>query len=115
MGTAIAVAVADFNGDGRADLAIANYNGPTVTILLGTDAATQLQLAQQPFNGTAGSAIGNVVVRVLDGYGNLLTGSNATVTIASNPAGVSGTLSVNASAGVATFNSLVFPAGIPTR
>ena len=30
------VAVGDFNGDGKPDLAIANFNGSTVTVLLGT-------------------------------------------------------------------------------
>jgi hypothetical protein len=32
---AISVAVGDFNGDGRADLSVANYNGTNVSILLG--------------------------------------------------------------------------------
>ena len=104
------VVVGDFNRDGRADLAIAIEGAERVAVLLGTDVATKLQLTQQPSNGTAGSAIGSVVVQVLDGYGNLLTGSNAPVTITSNPAGVSGTLTVNAVGGVATFNNLVFPA-----
>ena len=37
-----------------------------------------------------------------------MTGSTAAITIASNPAGVGGTVTVNASGGIATFSNLVF-------
>ena len=104
----ISVAAGDFNGDGRTDLAVANSTGKNVTILLGADNAAQLQVTQQPAGGTAGSPIGSLVVEVQDAYGNLISGSTAAVTIASNPAGVSGTLTGNAVAGIATFSNLVF-------
>ncbi len=109
--TSVAVAIGDFNGDGRADIAVANLGSNNVTILLGVSgngAATQLKITQQPTTGTAGVAIGNVVVQVQDAGGNLVTGSNAPVTIASTPSGVAGTLTVNAVSGVATFSNLIF-------
>ena len=65
--------------------------------------------SQPPANGTAGQALSSTVaVQVQDANGNLVTGSNATVNISSTPVGVTGTLSVPAVSGVATFNSLVF-------
>jgi hypothetical protein len=47
---------------------------------------------------------------VKDINGNLISGSTAAITIASNPAGAGGTLTVNASGGIATFSNLVFGA-----
>jgi hypothetical protein len=47
-------------------------------------------------------------VQLQDGNGNAISGSTAQVTISSSPAGVSGTLTVNAVNGVATFSNLVF-------
>ncbi len=104
------VAVADFNGDGKTDLAVANGGSNNVTVLLGADLATQLQITQQTSSGTVGAPIGNLVVQMEDANGNPLSGSTAAVTIASSPAGVGGTLTVNAVGGVATFNNLVFGA-----
>jgi len=106
--TAQCVAIGDFNGDGKADLAIANSGSNNVTVLLGVDNPTQLKITQAPSNGTAGVPLGNVVVQVEDAAGNLMTGSTAAITMASTPAGVNGTLTVNAQGGVATFSSLVF-------
>ena len=71
---------------------------------------TQLQLTQQPTGGTVGSPIGNVVVQVENASGSVVSGSTAAVTIASSPAGVGGTLTVNAVGGIATFSNLVFNA-----
>ena len=107
----LSIGVADFNGDGRADLAAANLGSNNVTILLGTPGAglaSKLVITSQPSTGTAATAIGNVVVQIEDINGNLVTGSTAAVTITSSPTGVSGTLGVNAIAGVATFSTLMF-------
>jgi Bacterial Ig-like domain (group 3)/FG-GAP-like repeat/FG-GAP repeat len=106
--TSVSVAVGDFNGDGRVDVAVANLGSNNITILLGSPGATQLKITQQPATGTAGTVVGNVVVQVQDSSGNVVIGSTAAVTIASTPAGVLGTLTVNAVNGVATFNSLSF-------
>ncbi len=73
-------------------------------------AASKLNFGTQPSNATAGVAISPpVTVRIEDTFGNL-TASAASVTVAigTNPGGgtVSGTLTVSAVAGVATFNGL---------
>ena len=47
------------------------------------------------------------MVQAEDAYGNLVTSFNASVLITSNPSGVSGTTSVTASSGVATFTNLI--------
>jgi FG-GAP-like repeat len=104
---AYSVAVGQFNGDGHTDLAVAAndyfeiYDGA---------ALPQLQITQQPSSGTVGGAFGNVVVQVNDVNGNLMTGSTAQITLSSNPAGVGGTVTANASGGIATFSNLVFSA-----
>jgi FG-GAP-like repeat len=106
----LAVAVADFNGDGKADLAVANSNSNNVTILLGIGFAAQLKVTQHPASGMTGAPIGSVAVQIEDASGNLVSGSTAAVTIASAPDGVGGTLTVNAVGGTATFSNLVFNA-----
>ena len=73
-----------------------------------TDAPTQLQITQQPTTGTVGYAAGSVAVQVVDAAGNPLTLSGVAVTLASSPAGLSGTLTVNTFSGVATFSDLSF-------
>ena len=104
------IAVSNFNGDGRTDLAVANNGNNNISILLGVDSPTQLQVTQQPSSGTAGSLVGSLVLQVEDAAGNLMTGSAATVTVSSSPTGVSGTLTVNAVGGIATFSTLAFNA-----
>src|SRR5271157_4203643 len=61
---------------------------------------------QPPSTSTAGTPF-SVVVQVQDSGGTLVSDSNAAVTITSTPSGVSGTTTVNAANGVATFNNLV--------
>jgi hypothetical protein len=61
------VVVGDYNGDGRADAAVANVGGG-VTILLGVDPPWQLRVTQQPSSGTVGTTIGNVILQVEDAY-----------------------------------------------
>jgi hypothetical protein len=73
--------------------------------------ATQLAFAQQPSNTTAGALISPAVrVAIEDQFGNVVTGNNSTVSvaIASNPGGgtLSGTTTVTAVSGVATFPNL---------
>src|SRR3954468_10116571 len=51
-GGPVSVAVADINGDGKPDLAVANFNDSTVSVLLNTTAAnasTPTFAAQQAF------------------------------------------------------------------
>jgi hypothetical protein len=73
--------------------------------------ATKLVFAQQPTNTTAAASITPAVtVQVQDASGNVVTSSTASVTIAigTNPSAgtLSGTVTVNAVAGVATFSNL---------
>ncbi len=68
-------------------------------------AASQLKFTTQPIGTTAGSTMASVVVQVQDTYGNAVTGSTASVTLTSSPAGIS--KSVSAASGVATFSGLV--------
>ncbi len=74
-------------------------------------AASQLAFTVQPTNTTAGSLISPAVqVTVQDSFANTVTGSSASVTVAigSNPGGgtLSGTTTVVASSGVASFSTL---------
>jgi hypothetical protein len=62
---------------------------------------------EPPATDAAGTTLSPVVVQVEDENGNPLTGSTASVTISSTPAGVGGTLTVNAVNGVATFSDLI--------
>lgn len=76
-----------------------------------TGAATKLAFITQPSSTQAGATISPAVrVEVRDASDNPVTGFSGPVTIslASNPAGgvLSGTLTVNASSGVATFDDL---------
>jgi hypothetical protein len=72
-------------------------------------AASKLAYAVQPSNVTAGVAESpSIVVDVEDQFGNIVTGNSSTVTlaVASGPGALSGTVSVAASAGVATFSNI---------
>ncbi|MCX7170087.1 MAG: hypothetical protein NTY41_07260, partial [Proteobacteria bacterium] len=74
--------------------------------------ATKLAFFQQPSNTPVSAAIyPAVTVKILDAGNNLVTTSNATVTMAigTNPASgvLSGTPTVNAVAGIATFSNLL--------
>ena len=101
-----ALAVGDFNGDGRTDVASANADG-FATVLLGGN-ATQLMLSAQPANGLVEITLPPLVVKVEDQNGNLVDSWNASVTLTSNPAGISSTAAVVN--GTVTFSSMVFNA-----
>jgi alpha-tubulin suppressor-like RCC1 family protein len=73
--------------------------------------ATQLVFTTQPSNATAGVSISPAIqVEIQDAGGNLATTATNAVTLAigTNPAGgtLSGTLTVNASGGIATFSNI---------
>jgi hypothetical protein len=72
----------------------------------GTGTAAKLAFTQAP-NGSAGMPL-EVEVQVQDSNGNVVTSATNAITISSSPTGVTGTLTSNAVAGVATF-SLTFP------
>ncbi|HEX8271168.1 MAG TPA: Ig-like domain-containing protein, partial [Longimicrobiaceae bacterium] len=81
----------------------------TVNVTVGPAAA--LEFSVQPSNAVASAPITPAVqVRVVDAFGNLVTGASDNITIAlgTNPSGgtLSGTVSVPATGGVATFSDL---------
>jgi hypothetical protein len=85
--------------------------GTSASFTITTLPPDHLAFGVQPTNTTAGQAINPAVtVRVLDHLGNLVTTdtSNVTVAIGTNPGGgtLSGTLTVPASGGIATFSTL---------
>src|SRR5207247_5690349 len=66
------VAVADFNGDGKLDLAVANSNtGSNVSILLGKGDGTFQAAMNFPMNVPVGSAPFSVAVGDFNGDGKL--------------------------------------------
>jgi plastocyanin len=73
-------------------------------------AASKLAYGVQPSNGTAGAAISpSIKVDVEDQFGNIVTAnsSNVTLVVASGPGSLSGTVTVAASSGVATFSNII--------
>src|SRR5207247_6072918 len=81
----------------------------STSVAIGPGTAAKLGFQVQPANGTAGQSLTPaVVVQIQDTNGNLVTASTAAVTISSTPSGLSGTLTVNAVNGVATFSTLSF-------
>ncbi len=71
-------------------------------------AADQLAIVQQPESTTAHSTISSVVVDVEDSQGGIVTtdSSDVTISVASGPGTLGGTLTVAADHGVATFSNL---------
>jgi uncharacterized repeat protein (TIGR03803 family) len=80
-------------------------------------AANQLAINAQPNTAGAGAVLGTVVVAVEDTYGNIVTSDNSNVVIAaeSTPSVLTGTATIAAVNGVATFSDLsLTPDGIYT-
>ena len=107
----------DFNGSGndfQLDPASAGNLSGSVTGSCSLAFASGGEPADTAVNAVITSAVGSkggpVKVEVLDGSGQLVTGSTAAVTVAigSNPGAgsLSGTLTVNASGGIASFSDL---------
>ncbi len=86
-------------------------NSPlTFTATAQAATATKLVVTTQPVNGVAGTPLAAIVVTAEDNNGNIATTFTGPVTVAfgASPTGavLSGTATVNAVAGVATFSSL---------
>ena len=93
------------------DASIVTLTGTSGPIIVGAAAADHLAFTQQPTNATAGASISPALsVRVLDVFNNGVTtdGSNITLALGTNPGSgtLSGTKTVAAVAGVATFSGL---------
>ena len=83
----------------------------TATFNISSGAAAQVVFTTQPGNATAGNAIpGPTTVTVQDSFGNTVTSSTASITVAigNNPGGgtLSGTTTKNAITGVASFSDI---------
>jgi hypothetical protein len=81
-------------------------SGNSTSILIGAGTASKLVFTTQPPSGGTAATPFGAVVQVQDTYGNLVTSSGASVTITS-PASVTGTTTVSAVGGVATFTNLI--------
>jgi hypothetical protein len=84
----------------------------TATITVSPGAASKLLVTQTPANSTAGQALSTAFeVAVEDAFGNVVTSNTSTVAaaVASGPGyAASGSTSVAAVSGVATFSNLIF-------
>jgi hypothetical protein len=71
-----------------------------------SSAASQIAYLSQPTNGIAGTPLTSFQVGIEDKYGNL-TNSTSTINMSINNSSLSGSTSVAASGGIATFNNLI--------
>jgi len=69
--TPIAMLAADFNNDGKLDLAVANYGDGTVTLLLGTGDGTFTQPSGPPYAVGRGRTTSSIAAADLNGDGKL--------------------------------------------
>jgi hypothetical protein len=78
----------------------------TANITVNPAAASKLVFQQQPpLTSMAGQPF-SATVAVEDRFGNVVTGNNSTISLASNPSGLKGTTRVSAVNGLATFSDL---------
>ncbi len=80
----------------------------TSSFTITPSSASQLVITTQPTTTVAGQTISNIVAKVEDAYGNVVTSdsSNVTIAIASGTGALIGTTTVAASSGIATFSTL---------
>ena len=83
-------------------------NGTASRFTITPAAASKLVVTTQPTTTVAGQTISNIVAKVEDQYGNVVTtdSSNVVIAIASGTGTLNGTKTVAASSGVATFSTL---------
>ena len=87
-----------------------SFTGTTPTITTATGAATAAAITTQPTGAASGSTLATQpVIRIVDANGNTVTSSSVSVvaSIASGSGTLSGTTTVTASSGIATFTNLV--------
>ena len=102
--------LADVNGDGQPDILVADGDSDAVGVLLNTTVG-ELAFAQQPPATLVGATLSPVTVDVEDEGGALLTTATTSVTLSISGGGtLSGTTTVAATGGVATFSDLAVPA-----
>ena len=90
-----------------------SFTGTTPTITTATGAATAAVITTQPTGAASGSQLETQpVIRIVDASGNTVTSSTVSVvaSIASGSGTLSGTTTVTASSGIATFTNLVITA-----
>ncbi|WP_276364558.1 gliding motility-associated C-terminal domain-containing protein [Daejeonella sp. H1SJ63] len=97
------VAVSDGN--------ISSSGTDNLSVIVSAGSVSKLNFGQQPANTVSATVISPAItVRIEDAYGNLISGDtrNVTLAIGTNPSSgvLSGTTTVAASAGIATFNNL---------
>ena len=89
-------------------------SGASNSFTISPAAASKVVFGQQPTNSTAGVAVDPAVtVKVVDAFGNLVTGDSSTVTLTLSGgtfAGGSSTVTAAAANGVATFSNLIIDA-----
>jgi hypothetical protein len=91
---------------------VSNAISGSATVVVSPGAAGQLVYGQQPSNATVGATITPAVtVKIMDNYGNLLSGDQTdqvTLSFGANPglATLGGSTTVTVSGGVATFSNL---------
>ncbi len=100
-GSSTFTAWSEFGNSQGADL---TAGSPTITVT--PLAANKLAFTTQPPASSAAGASFGAVVTVQDTYGNTVTGSTASITVASSGGTLNGTKTVNAINGVATFSGL---------
>jgi hypothetical protein len=89
-----------------ADAVNGSIAGVSNAIAVSLGLPARLRFITQPANSAVGAVLAAVVVEVDDAGGNLVSGSQAPITISSTPPGVNGTLTSRAVNGVATFSNL---------
>jgi hypothetical protein len=94
------------------DAVTTSMTGNSGRIAVATASPTKLAFSTQPpLTGAENVALSPApVVLVQDVYGNTIAASTASIAMTSNPAGVSGTTTVSATGGAATFGNLAFSA-----